>query len=65
MDFVRISCGRLRGFLEDKRAEWFTDNVSLAELQLIKRRIYQCSPQVYAKMNKFFGFVEQSIARKK
>lgn len=64
MDFVRISCTKLRSFLEDKRAEWFTDNISLAELQLIKRRMYQCSPKVYAKMGKFFGFVEQSIARK-
>ena len=65
MDFVNISCTKLRSFLEDKRAEWFTDNINLTELQLIKRRMYQCSPQVYAKMTRFFGFVEQSIARKK
>ena len=65
MDFVKITCTRLRMFLEDKRTEWFTDNINLSELQLIKRRIYQCNPQMYAKMTRFFGFVEQSIARKK
>jgi len=65
MDFVKITCTRLKMFLEDKRTEWFTDNINLSELQLIKRRIYQCNPQMYAKMTRFFGFVEQSIARKK
>ncbi len=65
MNFVSISCTKLRTFLEDKRVEWFTENISLTELQLIKRRVYQCSPQVYAKMTRFFGLVEQSIARKK
>jgi len=65
MDFVNITCTKLRTFLEDKRTEWFTDNINLTELQLIKRRVYQCSPKVYANMIRFFGFVEQSIARKK
>jgi len=65
MDFITMSCTKLRMFLESKRTEWFSDNISLTELQLIKRRMYQCNPQVYAKMSRFFGFIEQTIARKK
>jgi len=65
MDFHTMSCTKLRGFLEGKRTEWFTDNITLTDLQLIKRRMYQCSPQVYAKMSRFFGFVEHNIARKR
>jgi hypothetical protein len=65
MDYINMSCTKIRSFLEGKRAEWFSDNITLTELQLIKRKIYQCSPQVYAKMSRFFGFIEHSIARKK
>jgi hypothetical protein len=63
MDFINISCTKLRNMLESKRTEWFTENISLSDLQLIKRRIYQCSPDVYRKMAKFFSFVENKIAR--
>lgn len=65
MDFHTMSCTKLHSFLENKKTAWFPDNITLAELQLIKRRMYQCSPKVYAKMTKFFGFVEQKIARQK
>ena len=65
MDFIRVSCTKLRNLLESKRVEWFADNISLRDLQLIKRRIYQCNPDIYRKMLRFFGFIEQTIARKK
>ncbi len=65
MDYINMSCTKLRSFLEGKRAEWFSDNISLTELQLIKRKMYQCSPKIYGKMTRFFGFIEHSIARKK
>jgi len=65
MDFINISCTKLRQFMEENRTEWFGDNISLTELQLIKRRLYQCSPKIYAKMSRFFGLIEQTISRKK
>lgn len=65
MDFIGMSCTKLRSFLESKRTEWITENITLSELLLIKRRMYQCSPKVYAKMSRFFGLMEQSIARRK
>ena len=63
MDFHRMSCTKLRNFLETKRAEWIADNITLSDLQIIKRQIYQCSPEVFSKMNKFFTFIQHKIAR--
>jgi len=65
MNFHKMSCTKLRTFLESKRAEWLSENISLSDLLLIKRRLYECSPKVYSKMKKFFNFMEHTIARKK
>jgi len=64
MNFVRVDCTKLRNWLETKRAEWIAENITLSELLLIKRRIYQCSPKVYSRLTKLFSFLENKIARR-
>jgi len=63
-DFTSWSCSKIERFLEGKRVEWFVDNVSLSELQLLKRKLYGCNKTVYARMQRFFGLAEQKIARR-
>jgi hypothetical protein len=64
MDYTRMSCTKLRNFLESKRTEWLAENISLSDLQIMKRRVYQCSPEVHSKLSRLFGFLEHKIARR-
>jgi hypothetical protein len=58
MDYARASCTKIRNFLESKRTEWLSENITLGDLLVIKRRVYQCSPEVHNKMLKLFKFLE-------
>ena len=64
MDFHRMSCTKLRNFLENKRVEWIRDNLSLSDLIVIEKRLYDCSPESHAKARKLLRFLKHNIARR-
>jgi len=65
MDFHRMSCTKLRNFLESKRVEWISENLTLSDIIVIEKRLHECSPESYAKTQKLIRFLKHNIARRK
>jgi len=63
IDIQSMSCTKMRNLLEEKRVAWLADNITLSDLQIIKRKLYRCSKEAYANMSRLFSFLDQKIGR--
>lgn len=65
MDFHKMSCTKLRNFLESKKVKWLSEEMTLSDIIAIERRLATCSGDAYSKAKRVFQFLKHSIARRK
>ena len=65
MNVQSWKCQKIYDLFDSKRVEWFPDNFTLAELQILKGRLMQCSPSAYNKLAGIFQYVERKLIHNK
>ena len=65
MNVQHRNCQRIYDLFDSKRVEWFGENFTLAELQILKGRLIQCSPEAYNRLSGIFQYVTRKIVHEK
>lgn len=65
MNVQHWNCQKIFNMFDSKRVEWFPDNFTLAEFQILKGRLLQCSPSAYNKIAGIIQYVERKLIHNK
>ncbi len=63
MNVQHWGCQKIFNMFDSKRVEWFPDNFTLAELQILKGRLIQCDPKAYDRLKGIFQYVTRRLTQ--